>query len=81
MVRTPSMPDSESSSGCVTCDSITCADAPVYTVRTDTTGVSIFGYSRTDNRVNAITPSNTMTRLITVASTGRRMLSSGRNIL
>ena len=80
-VRTPSMPEIESSIGWVICDSITCGLAPLYTVRTETTGVSIFGYSRTDRRENEIAPSSTIIRLITVASTGRRMQSSGRRTL
>jgi hypothetical protein len=77
-VRTPSMPEIESSIGWVICDSVTCGLAPLYTVRTETIGVSIFGYSRTDRRENEIAPSSTIIRLITVASTGRRMQSSGR---
>src|SRR5688572_14073094 len=40
-VRTPSMPEIESSIGCVICDSVTCGLAPLYTVRTETIGVSI----------------------------------------
>src|SRR5688572_25868240 len=80
MVRTPSMPAMLSSSGCVTWDSITCGLAPLYTVRTETTGVSIFGYSRTVRRRNEMAPTRTMSRLITVERTGRLMESSGRNI-
>ncbi len=76
-VRTPSMPAIESSSGWVICDSMTCGLAPLYTVRTETIGVSIFGYSRTVSRSKEITPSSTTIRLITVANTGRRMHSSG----
>jgi hypothetical protein len=49
-------------------------------VRTDTTGVSIFGYSRTVRRSKAITPTSTTIRLITVAKTGRWMQISGRRI-
>ncbi len=51
ITSTPSMPDSESSSGFVTCDSTTSADAPRYVTDTLTTGSSILGYSRTDSRV------------------------------
>src|SRR5512145_163431 len=80
-VRTPSIPAIESSSGCVICDSITCGLAPLYTVRTETTGVSIFRYSRTDSREKEIAPISTIMRLITVASTGRRMQSSGSRTL
>ena len=58
------------------CDSITCGLAPLYTVRTETTGVDL-RYSRTDSRENEIAPISTIMRLITVASTGRRMQSSG----
>jgi hypothetical protein len=76
-VRTPSIPAIESSSGWVICDSMTWGLAPLYTVRTETTGVSIFGYSRTDSREKQIAPSSTIIRLITVASTGRRMQISG----
>src|SRR3954468_19816460 len=50
MVLMPSMPDSESSSGCVTALLITWAVAPLYTVRTETMGGSILGYSRTAMR-------------------------------
>src|SRR5262245_8393161 len=80
-VRTPSMPEIESSIGWVICDSVTCGLAPLYTVRTETIGVSILGYSRTERRENEIAPSSTIIRLITVASTGRRMQSSGRRKL
>ena len=76
-VRTPSMPAIESSRGWVICDSITWGLAPLYTVRTETTGVSIFGYSRTERRENEIAPSSKIIRLITLASTGRRMQISG----
>src|SRR5215470_5997003 len=80
MVLMPSIPDSESSSGCVMALSITCAVAPLYTVRTDTTGGSMFGYSRTAMRVKDRAPTSTMMRLITVASTGRRMEMSDKTI-
>src|SRR5688572_12853338 len=80
MLFTPSMPEMLSSRGCVTCDSMTCGLAPLYTVRTDTTGVSIFGYSRTVRRRKEITPIRMMRRLITVARTGRLIESSGRNM-
>jgi len=48
-----------------------------YTVRTETTGVSIFGYSRTVRRVKLMAPTSTIIRLITVAKTGRLMQTSG----
>src|SRR5262245_23427728 len=80
MLLTPSIPEMLSSSGCLTWLSMTCGLAPLYTVRTETTGVSIFGYSRTVRRRNEMTPIRMMSRLITVASTGRRIDSSGRNI-
>ena len=59
---------------------MTCALAPLYTVRTDTTGVSIFGYRRTVRRSKEITPMSTIIRLITVAKTGRSMQISGRRM-
>src|SRR4249919_3052623 len=40
----------------------------------------MFGYSRTDRRWNAINPSRTMTRLSTVARTGRLIKSSEMNM-
>ena len=51
-MSTPSMPAIESSSGLVTCDSMTSDDAPISRVLTVTTGSSMRGYSRTDSRVN-----------------------------
>jgi hypothetical protein len=50
ITSTASMPAMESSSGLVTCDSITSAEAPAYLTLTVTTGSSILGYSRTDRR-------------------------------
>ena len=78
MVLMPSMPDSASSIGVVITLSTTCAVAPLYTVRTDTMGGSIFGYSRTDRRSNEMMPSSTIIKLITVASTGRLIEMSDR---
>src|SRR5262245_19404611 len=80
MLLTPSIPEMLSSSGCVTWLSMTCGLAPLYTVRTETTGVSIFGYSRKVRRRNEMRPIRMMSRLINVASTGRRMDSSARNM-
>src|SRR5690242_8458654 len=74
---TPSMPASESSSGFVTCDSTTSADAPRYVVLTLTTGSSMRGYSRTESRVYEIRPINRMISDSTVAKTGRLMQISG----
>ncbi len=48
---TPSMPAMESSSGFVTCDSMTSDDAPISLVFTVTTGSSMRGYSRTASRL------------------------------
>ena len=81
MTSTPSMPDSESSSGFVTWDSITSADAPRYTVVTFTIGSSILGNSRTDNREYEIMPISTITNDITVANTGRLMQISDRTMV
>ena len=78
MVLMPSIPDKESSSGCVIWLSTTCALAPLYTVRTDTTGASILGYSRTVRRKKEIMPTRIMTKLITVANTGRRIERSDK---
>ena len=64
------MPDSESSIGVVITLSITSAVAPLNTVRTETTGGSIFGYSLTDNFSKAIAPSKMTVNVITVAKTG-----------
>jgi hypothetical protein len=47
MMSTPSMPAMESSSGLVTCDSMTSDDAPSSRVLTLTSGSSMRGYSRT----------------------------------
>src|SRR6476619_1522321 len=74
---TPSMPASESSSGFVTCDSTTSAEAPRYVVLTLTTGSSIRGYSRTESRVYEIRPISRMISDSTVANTGRLMQISG----
>jgi hypothetical protein len=48
MMSTPSMPAMESSSGLVTCDSMTSDDAPSSVVLTLTSGSSMRGYSRID---------------------------------
>src|SRR5450432_1900171 len=80
MTSTPSMPASESSSGFVTCDSTTSAEAPRYVVCTLTTGSSMRGYSRTDRRVYEISPTRTMVSDSTVASTGRLTQISGNTM-
>ena len=49
-MSTPSMPAMESSSGLVTCDSMTSDEAPTSLVVTVTTGSSMRGYSRTASR-------------------------------
>jgi hypothetical protein len=74
----PSMPAIDSSSTRVTWLSSTCALVPRQIVSTSTTGRSTFGYSRTVRRLNETSPISTMTRLMTVASTGRRMQRSER---
>ena len=76
ITSTASMPAIESSSGLVTCDSITSADAPAYLTLTVTTGSSIFGYSRIDSLVKLTRPISTTSRDSTVANTGRRIDSS-----
>ena len=73
MMSTPSMPAIESSSGLVTCDSITSDDAPVRRVVTLTTGSSMRGYSRTCRRNTETAPMSTSSSDITVAKTGRRI--------
>ena len=78
IVSTPSMPASASSSTCVMRVSTTAADAPGYSTETETIGGSIAGSSRSVRRVNAIRPSTTSSRLITVAKTGRRIERSDR---
>jgi len=77
ITSTPSMPANESSSGLVTCDSTTSADAPRYVTATLTTGSSIRGYSRTESRVYEMRPISTMMSDSTVAKTGRLMHISG----
>src|SRR5690606_4311214 len=76
----PSIPDSESSSGLVTWDSMISALAPLYRVSTVTTGSSMFGYSRTGRRKYEIKPISTTITLRTVAKTGRLMQRSDRNM-
>ena len=73
MTSTPSIPAIESSSGLVTWDSITSADAPAYLTLTVTTGSSILGYSRTVKRLKLTAPISTINSESTVANTGRRM--------
>ncbi len=68
---TPSMPAIESSSGLLTCDSMISADAPRYSVRTVTTGSSIWGYSRTCSRSKLTAPTSIRMIASTVAKTGR----------
>src|SRR5581483_10961279 len=77
MISTPSIPASESSSGLVTCDSTTSADAPRYLVDTLTTGSLMRGSSRTERRVYEIIPTSRMMSESTVAKTGRLMHISG----
>ncbi len=72
-MSTPSMPAMESSSGLVTCDSITSDEAPTSLVLTVTTGSSIRGYSRTLSLVYDTAPTSNSISDITVANTGRRM--------
>src|SRR6185503_9963252 len=76
ITSTPSMPERDSSSGCVIWLSITSALAPRNVVSTETVGSSMLGYSRTERRWNAMRPTSSTTRLITVAKTGRLMVSS-----
>ena len=73
ITSTPSIPASESSSTLVTWPSITSLEAPPNRVCTLTTGSSIFGYSRTDSRLNETAPIRTISSDNTVAKTGRRM--------
>src|SRR5688572_5665447 len=79
-VSMPSMPATASSSTCVIRVSTTAADAPGYATCTDTIGGSMFGSSRSVSRVNAMMPTTTSSRLITVAKTGRRIDRSERLI-
>src|SRR5262245_40562961 len=76
----PSMPESESSSGLVTWDSMISALAPGKPVSTVTTGSSIFGYSRIGKRCQQMRPTRSTIRLNTVAKTGRLMQRSARNM-
>src|SRR6185295_587910 len=80
MTSMPSMPDSESSSGLVTWDSMISALAPGKRVSTVTTGSSMFGYSRIGRRCQQIRPTSSTIRLSTVANTGRLMQRSARNM-
>jgi len=50
-------------------------------VVTDTIGGSIAGYSRTGRRKKAAMPSTTMSRLMTVAKTGRLIETSDRTMV
>src|SRR5690606_30271795 len=77
---TPSMPAIEFSSGLLTCDSMISADAPRYSVRTVTTGSSIWGYSRTCSRSKLTAPTSIMMIARTVAKTGRWMQVWDRRI-
>ena len=81
MMSTPSMPAIESSSGLVTCDSITSDEAPIKRVLTLTTGSSMRGYSRNDRRSNETRPISTINSDSTVASTGRRIETSDNFIV
>src|SRR5262245_57805164 len=80
MISMPSIPDSESSSGLVTWDSMISALAPGKRVSTVTTGSSMFGYSRIGSRCQQMRPTSSTMRLSTVAKTGRLMQRSARNI-
>ena len=74
----PAMPFTDSSSGSVICDSITSALAPTYEVLMLTMGGSTLGYSRMPMETKPITPKSTIAMDITVASTGRFMLSEDK---
>src|SRR5215470_1660096 len=74
------MPESESSSGLVTWDSMISALAPGKPVSTVTTGSSMFGYSRIGSRCQQMRPTRSTIRLNTVAKTGRLMQRSARNM-
>ncbi len=76
ITSTASIPAIESSSGLVTWDSITSAEAPAYLTVTVTTGSSILGYSRTDSLVKLTAPIKSTSKDSTVANTGRRMETS-----
>src|SRR5262245_41793767 len=76
----PSMPESESSNGLVTWDSMISALAPGKPVSTVTTGSSMFGYSRIGSRCQQMRPTRSTIRLNTVAKTGRLMQRSARNM-
>src|SRR5687768_15682194 len=75
-VSMPSMPAIEPSSTCVTWLSMISALAPRYSVRTETIGSSMFGYSRTVRREYDTRPTSTMSRLVTIENTRRRMKKS-----
>src|SRR5262249_48246982 len=60
------------SSGVVMKPRTSSASAPTYTVRTSTDALSSFGYSRTDSDRTAWSPAMRITRLTTIARTGRR---------
>src|SRR5579859_887415 len=55
--------------------------APTYTVVTVTEALSLRGYCRTVNVLTACRPAIRMTRLITMASTGRRMNRSVKDFM
>ena len=73
MMSTPSMPAIESSSGLVTCDSMTSEEAPMSRVLTLTSGSSMRGYSRRLSWLNDTRPIRISSSDITLASTGRRI--------
>src|SRR5690625_404216 len=72
MAVMPAMPATLSSSSWVTRAATTAAEAPMYSVRTDTMGGSMSGYSRRVRRSKATLPKTTSSRLMTMAKTGRR---------
>ena len=72
----PSIPDIRFSITWVILVSIISADAPVYVVLIFTIGVSISGYSRSGNMLNATKPKVSSNKLITIAKTGRLTLVS-----
>lgn len=79
-VRMPSIEESSFSSGSVTFDSITSAEAPASLGSTDTIGESMLGYSRTGSRANIRPPTSTMKIEATTQTTGRLMDRSDSSI-
>ncbi len=81
MLRTPEMPLIAFSSGSVIWDSMTSAFAPAYEVRTVMIGGSMAGYSRTPRKWKLIAPNRRIAIDMTIARTGRRMLTAARLIV